>query len=205
MKKLWDILLFPSKLYDRLTDNKVTLVAGVLLVGLVDFFLPDVLATCKLYFTGKPVSDIRLNIVIAAFMVLFLGVVNTVFFSLPLFDIFKFFKKKEGLPHKVTLIKVIKVYILSHFIMVPISTAAYFTIFRHINNDSSALVVNLSVALLFITMVWSAAIVARGINTLFSFNPFIRRLTFIIVFVWNYLFGVVFDMQIETWLLKIFR
>jgi hypothetical protein len=204
MKKLWDILLFPPRLYERLTDNKVTLAIGVLLVGLVDFFLPDVMSTYKLYFTGKPDLSLRFNILMAILIILALSIIDTLFFSKPLFDLFNFFKKKEGLPHNVTLIKVIKAYILSHFIMVPVNTIAYFTLFRHLTKSSSVLLLNISVVIYLLLMIWGAAIVARGINSLFKFNPIIRRVTFIIVFVWNYILGVVLGL-IGTWLYGILK
>lgn len=205
MNRLWDILLLPSRLYEKLTDNKVTLVAGVLLIGFVDLFLPDVKAFYKLYFTGKPSVDIYYNIAIAVFLVILLGVIDTVFLSLPLFDISKYLKRKEGLPHQASLIKVIKAYILSHFIIIPVDIVAYFTVFRHVDKNSSITMQNLSAALFFLTLIWMSAIIARGINTLFSFGPLIRRLTFIIVFTWNCLFGVVFGMEIAGWLLKLLK
>lgn len=205
MRKFWDIVLFPSRLFGKLTDNKVTLVLGILLIGLVDLFLPDINAVYKLYFTGKASGDLYLNIAIAVLLVILLGLIDTVFISLPLFDISKYLKKKEGLPHNVTLIKVMKVYILSHFIIVPVNIIAYYSLFKNIDNNSTQAMLNLSAAVFYLIMLWMSAIVARGINSLFSFGPLIRRLIFIISFTWNSLFGIVFGMQIANWLIKLFR
>jgi hypothetical protein len=199
MKKLWDILLFPPKLYEKLTDNKITLAIGILMVGCVDFFLPDVISTYKLYFTDKAATSITFNIILTVLIILFLSIFDTFVFSKPLFDLFSFFKRKEGLLHNVTLIKMIKVYILSHFIIIPVETVAYFALFRHLTNSSPALLINVSVVLCLLLIVWGAAIVTRGINSVFKFNPIFRRFTFIIVFVWNYLLGVALGM-VQTWL-----
>lgn len=205
MNKLWNILLYPARLYEKLTDNRTTLAAGIILIGLVDFFLPDIKLTYNTYFSGKPAGDIQLNIIITVFLVLLLGAVDVIFFSVPLFDIFKFFKKKEGLPHHATAVKIMKVYIMSHFILIPVSVLLYFTVFQHIDKNSSPGMLALSVVLLYSTMIWQSAIVTRGINTLFNFSLFFRRLAFIIVFTWSYLFSIVFEMKIEYWLFKLLK
>ena len=208
MNKLWNVLLYPARLYEKLTDNKVTLVAGIILIGLIDFFLPDVKEICKTYFTdltGKSVADIQFNIVAAVFIILLLGVIDVVFFSIPLYDIFKFFKKKEGLPHQATAIKVMKVYIMSHFLIIPVNVILYYTVFHDLGINSGAGEIILAEAAFFAIMIWSSAIITRGINTLYQFGPFIKRLTFLIVFTWGFLFSMVFDMQIMSWLLKIFK
>lgn len=99
MNKLWNVLLYPARMYERLTDNKVTLVLGIILIGLIDFFLPDVKEVYKTYFTdigGRTAANIQFNMVAAVFIILLLGAVDVIFFSVPLHDIFKYFKKKEG-------------------------------------------------------------------------------------------------------------
>lgn len=205
MNKLWNVLLYPARLYEKLTDNMGTLVAGIILIGLIDFFLPDIKQIYTDYFTDKPVADIRFNIIMAILVVLLLGVIDVVFFSVPMFDFFKYIKKKEGLPHQVTLIKVIKVYLLSCLIIIPVNFLFNNVFFRNINENSSSLMKSLAVGLFFIIIIWGSAIITRGINTLFSFGPLFRRFTFLFVFTWYNLFSIVFNMKIIYWLLKIFK
>ncbi|MDA8227570.1 MAG: hypothetical protein M0T74_07675 [Desulfitobacterium hafniense] len=208
MHKLWNVLLFPARLYEKLTDNKATLIAGIILVGLIDFFMPDPDKIYKAYFTnalGKSAADIQWNIAAAVFIILFLGLIDVIFFSIPLYDIFKFFKKKEGQPHQATAIKVIKAYIMSHFLIIPVSEILHFTVFRHITQNSSNSEIVIAEVLFLLIMVWTAAVVTRGINSLFKPGFIFRRFTFLIVFIWNYLIIMVFDFQILNWLFKLLK
>lgn len=219
MSKLLDILLYPVRLFEKLTDNKAALYAGILLVGAIDLLLPDISYVMKYLFGGKPENDVYINAVLAVIIIAVLGIVDVIFVSIPLFDFFKFIKKKEGsvsgLEHEqkngqvssfaATPIKIMKVYIMSHFIIIPVSTIVHYVFLRNIAAESPAWMQYLALAFFMLIFIWTAAIMARGINTLFHFNPIFARLTFIVVFTWNYLFGMVFDMQIMNWLLKIFR
>ena len=208
MNKLWNVLLYPARLYAKLTDNKLTLVAGIILVGLIDFFLPDVNVVNKLYFTdlgGRSAADIQFNILVAVFLILLLGVIDVLFFSIPLHDIFKFFKKKEGLPHHASPIKVMKVYIMSHFIIIPADVILYFSLYKNITDDSNAVLIALTIIAIFTTRIWSSAIITRGINTLFQFGLIVKKLTFLIVFTWSFLFSTALSDQIMNWLLKLLR
>lgn len=203
--KLLNIILYPAKLFSRLTDKKAALYAGIIFVGIIDLFSPDFIKTYNLLFTNKPADNININTLLAIVIVLLLGLVDILFFSIPLYDLFRYFKKKEGQPHEASLVKVMKVYIMSHFILVPVNVILYYAIFRYINDKSSLFMINLSVANFFMILIWSSAIVTRGINTLFNFNPILRKLTFMVVFTWNFLLGMVFELQIINWLMRLFK
>lgn len=228
--KLLDILLYPARLFEKLTDNKATLYAGIVLVGAIDLLLPDIAAVSKFLFTGKSVNNVYINAVLAVLIIVVLGIVDVTFVGIPLFDFFKYLKKKEVngfgreneqehenersvLPvmkredreHIASPVKIMKVYIMSHFIIIPVSTIVHYAFLRNVVEDSPAWMQNLALVFFMLIFIWAAAIMTRGINTLFRFNPIFTRLTFIIVFAWNFLFGMVFDMQIINWLLKLFR
>ena len=64
---------------------------------------------------------------------------------------------------------------------------------------------NLLLILFMALMVLHAAIMTRGIDALFRMNMLFQRLLFIIVFTWNFLFGMVFDAMIVDWLMRLFR
>ena len=232
--KLLDILLYPARFFERLTDNKATLYAGIVLVGAIDLLLPDIAAVAKHLFTGKPVNDVYINAILAVLLIVVLGIVDVIFVGVPLFDFFRYIKKKEAnvyeqehkreneqgykneqiaIPimkrddreHIANPVKIMKVYIMSHFIIIPISTFVHYVFLRHIVEDSPVWMQNLALVFFMLIFIWSAAIMARGINTLFRFSPLFTKLTFIIVFTWSFLFGMVFDMQIMNWLLELFR
>ena len=203
--KLLNILLFPPKLFAGLNDKRLTLYAGILFIGIIDLFIPDFMGTYKLLFTGISSDSVSWNTLVAAGVVVLLGVVDTMFFSVPLYDLFKWLKKREDKPHNASSVKIMKVYIMSHFLIVPVNVLMHYSLFRGVTENSGALITNIYLVYFFIILVWSSAIVSRGINTLFSFNPILRRLTFIVVFTWNFLLGMVFELQILNWLLKLFR
>jgi len=217
--RLIDILAFPAKTYEKLTDSKTSLIAGIILVGLINFLLPDVVYVFKELFLGKTTGDIVFNAVMAVIVTLLLGFIDVIFISVPLFDFFKYIKGKEiklsketglggesrteGL--RPTNIKVMKIYILSHFIIIPVSTVFYYALSSKVTQDSSLLMQNLVIIFFMVIIIWAAAIMARGINIIFGFNQIFSRLTFIVVFTWNFLFGMVFDVMIMDWLMRLFR
>lgn len=205
IQKLLNVILYPEKLYGKLTNKRSTLYIGIIIVGMIDLFLPDILKRYNGFFTDKTASVLQYNIIIAAALVILLGLLDVVFFSFPVFDIFKYIKKKEESQFNVSSIQVMKVYIMSYFIIIPVNVLLYYLLFRYVNGNSSLLLININVLWIFISMIWSSAIVTRGINTLFNFNQLFRRLTFIVVFIWNFLLSWVFEMVIMDWFLKLFK
>ncbi len=228
MARLKDVLVYPARFYENLTDRKATLIAGAIMVGAIDFLLPDINSVVKLLITGKPVNDMLFNIFMAVFAILLLGCIDVVFMGVPLYDIFSYLKKKDvvmseeddgenfasfsprpeskaPVVHNASLIKVIKAYIILHFIIIPVQAVLYYILMRDITDSSPMWMQNLALILLMLIFIWASAILTRGINVLFRFNPVFRRLTFIIVFTWNFIFNMVFDMQIMNWVLKLFR
>lgn len=217
--KLADILAFPVRSYERLTDRRASLIAGIVLVGAIDFLLPDVMYVIKEFFLGKTAADIAYNAVMSVVVLLLLGFIDVIFISVPLFDFFRYIKRKElqfaketGMGEGVltadlqpSAIKVMKIYIMSHFIIIPVTTAFYYALSRNVTENSSALMQNLAMVFFMVILIWAAAIIARGINVIFRFNTVFRRLTFIVVFTWNFLFGMVFDVMIINWLMRLFR
>jgi len=216
--KLLDILLFPAKLYEKLSDRKATLIAGIVLVGVIDLFLPDVMYIIKEFFFGKTLSDIVYNAGMAVIVLLLLGFIDVICMCVPLFDISAYLKRKEarfimntGIVKEQqpalepSAIKVMKAYIMSHFILIPVTVIFNYVFSLDVFGENPALLQTLASILFMVIMIWSAAIMTRGINSLFRFNILFRRLVFMIVFAWNSLFSMVFDIMIVEWLMKLFR
>ncbi len=203
--KILDIILYPIKIYERLTDRMAFLIAGIIIVGIIDLFSPDFIYSYETLFTGKNNPDLIYNLVIGIIAVIGLGVIDVVFFSVPVFDLLKYLKKKEGQPHNASSIKVMKVYVMSHFLVVPVSIALYYLLFRSLDENSSQMMLSLSMIIYLIIVIWSSAIITRGLNVLFSSGMLLRRLTFSVVFAWSFLLGMVFDLQVLNWVSGLFR
>ena len=216
-KVLLDILAFPVKLYEKLTDRKSTLIAGIVLVGAIDLLLPDVKFIIKRLFLGKSVPDTVYN---AGRLSLFSCSwdLSTSSASVCLFSIFSGISKKRiplvanrhwGQGQQPALqpsaIKVMKIYIMSHFIITPVSVVFNYWYMNSVGEDGPALLQNLAMMFFMLINIWAAAVMARGINALYRFNILFRKLTFIIVFIWNFLFGMVFSIMISDWLIQLFR
>jgi hypothetical protein len=203
--RLWNVLLLPAGFYKRLNDKKTTLYIGILIVGLFDLFLPDFLSLYKQLFTGKSSGDMNNNVLIAALAVIVLGAVDVIFFSLPLYDVFRFLKKREGTPHEATPVKAMKVYIVSNLMLSPVATVINYVFFRNLSESSPAMLTSFYLIFFYVILIWSSAIVTRGFNTLFDFSPVFRRLTFIVIFTWTFILGMVFQLQIMNWIFKLFK
>lgn len=221
MKKMLDrflnIVLYPASFFERLTEGKATLLAGILMVGAIDLLLPDVGTFIRNFFNGKTAPGIAVTAVLALLLIALLGFIDVLFISVPLFDFSAYLKKKEveqiqdagmeikaDVKHTASPVKIMKVYIMSHFIIVPVTVLAHYAFLKDFGENSPGWLQNLVLVYLMVILLWSAAILARGINTLFRFNPIYGRLSLIVVFAWNFLFSMVFDMQIMNWLLKMF-
>jgi len=240
MKKFMDLLIdifaFPVRFFEKLTDNKITLAAGIILVGAIDLLLPDVAKTFMMIFSDRSAGDVRFNAVMTVVVILLLGVIDVVFIGVPLFDIFKYLKKRENsmvmalndqinsswdnedeenpllrlkrtgsTEHIASYIKVMKVYIVSHFLIIPVTTLIYYAVKGNITTNSALWLGNLFLAVEIGISLWSAGVISRGINVLFRFNYLFRRLTFIIVFIWSFIFSEVFGTLIINWVLKLYR
>lgn len=203
--RTWNVLLLPAGFYRRLNDKKTSLYIGILVVGLFDLFLPDVIKLGKQLFTGKSPNDLSVNVLIATLAVILLGAIDVVFFSLPLYDLFRFLKKKEGTPHDATPVKAMKVYVISNLIVAPIAAVINYLFFQNLNENSPAMLTSFYMAYFYAVLLWSSAIVTRGFNILFDFTPVFRRLTFIVIFTWTFILGMVFQLQIMNWVFKLFR
>lgn len=205
MLKLSDVLLYPHGFYTKLTNKKASLYAGIIFVGFADLFLPDLFKTLKAMFIGKTPNQLIISIVLSVVTISILGLLDVVIFSFPLFDLFNFLKSKVGEAHNASVIKVIKVYIYSYFILLPLQLLLNYTVFKDFNASSSEPLQNLFALYFFIIALWSTAIVVRGINTLFNLNGLLRRVTFFIVFLWNMIVTIVFSYQIFPLIIKILQ
>jgi len=199
-----DIIMLTKKYYRKLTDNRFTLFLGVIFVGITDVFIPYLLDNLKVLFIDKTQAIVYQNLLTTVVLIFLLGTVDVFFFAIPLFDLFKVFKKEnEGGPNSI--IRLMKVYISAHFLIVPVNLLLYFFTPAADSAASSGTLGYLTALLALVVIIWFSAIITRGINSIYSFEPIYRKLIFIIVFIWNFLLGIGLEYILNNWLWKLFR
>lgn len=201
-----DILLFPRTFFAKITDKLPTLFLGIIFVGLSDaaFLL---LEHIPAFFSNKSLTVLIFNSTLALCVAVLLGLIDVIFFSLPLFDLFKFFRLKQGIKDiNAQLIKLMKVYISAHFIIVPVQ--AFFVATLHLA-DLAGMTSNFSVSMALIEFVmipiWLSAIVSRGINTIYDFDDRLKGMIFVIVYTWHLLLSFALTYTAGNWILMLFK
>jgi hypothetical protein len=184
-----NILLFPISLFKRLTEKKLTLFLGILLVGLVDLGFPIALNFSR-YFWGKPLSALVLNILLLLVFVAAIGLIDVLFFAVPINDVCKFFKKgAEGIPKSGFPVRVMKVYALSHVLITLVNALVYSLILNTSVTSYLWIAGSMSIYLYVIMPLWFTAVISRGLNAVFNLEGITKYIIFILVFIWTFLMG----------------
>ena len=206
--KLLDILLFPKSFYKKISDKLFTLYLGIVLVGLYNIGFALVLNNRLGLFFARPYVFLVYNISLALCLIFLLGLVDVVFFSIPLFDIFKFFRIKERIVNiKGLLIKLMKVYVVSYFLIIPVKMIAA-AIGLNGRDLVGSFVAQGSIVILInyvLIPLWHSAILARGINTIYNFDDRIKGIVFMVIYSWKTLLGFALGLSVEKWILLLFR
>jgi len=199
---LLDILFLPKNFYRKLNEKKLTLYMGIIFIGIVDlvFTFADNYSNI---FSNKAENVILKNIVLLVACIIIIGIVDVVFFSIPLFDLFKKFKKEsQDIEPRTKLIKLMKVYISAHFVLVPLEILIYLAA-KNINSLNYSVVFIAAFIEMILPIIFSAAI-ARGINAIYDFQPIYKSLVFIVTFVWSYALGFALSYVIDNWIMRLF-
>ena len=93
-KFLIDRLLFPKDFFKKITDKLHTLYIGIVLIGLVDLGM-SLIYKIPFYFYNKPTEILVYNISLALCIIILVGLLDIIFFAMPLFDIFKNFALRK--------------------------------------------------------------------------------------------------------------
>lgn len=199
-----DILLLPKKFYKKFTAKKPLLFLGIILDGLLFMGLTLIDSFSKI-FHGKSLMIIYFNITLAIVCIALIGFIDVLFFSVPIFDLFKHFRKdKEELHSEDQLIKLMKVYICATIVTFPINLI--FTLVLNNLNIPRGLVLDTLVSIIILLpSVWGAAIISRGVNELYSFQPFFKRLVFLVVLAWSTILAIVLMYITDNWLMVLFK
>jgi len=207
--KLLDFLLFPKKFFDQLSGRIGMLVLGMIFIGILDMAIIAIDNYEDLFINNEYVVW---NILILVFLSVIIGVIDVAFFGIPLFDLFKVFRKEREIQDvKTQRIKLFKVYIVSHTVILPIEIALHLVIMKSmpktvgtvtaISNPAATAVLLLLYPLL---IVWFNAIITRGINTIYKFQPLFRSLVFPVVLIWNFFLGEAISYMQLNWFTKLF-
>lgn len=205
MNKLLDLLLFPKSFYRRLTSNKTWLYVGMAFVGIVDLIYAYIDNYAEL-FTGKTQSILLFNSLLAVILIAVIGFIDVLFFSLPVFDLFKLFKKKEiqNVSSSLAVI-VMKVYIVAHILIVPVNSLLYFLERDAAIAASPAFITIYGLYTELLLPIWFSAAIARGVNIIYGFKPVFVRFAFAAVFLWNMLYNTAFGYLVSGLVMALFR
>jgi hypothetical protein len=155
--------------------------------------------------TGKSPMLLYYNISLAVVMTILVGFIDVLFFSMPLFDLFKRFKKEKNIANNdEQLIKFMKVYICANLLVLPLNTLFYFmfgnTAFTHSNY-----IVLIAYAYIILIPLWISAAVSRGANAIYGFVAPLRRMVFLVAFIWSSILSNVIGFIVDKWLMLLFR
>ena len=201
-----DILLFPKAYFAKITEKLPTLFLGIVFVGLSNavFLLLD---RIPVIFCNKTLNVLIFNSTLALCIAVLLGLIDIVFFSIPLFDLFKFFRVKERVKNiNGQLVKLMKVYISAHFIIVPVQ--AFFVATVRLSEwagMTSGFSISMALIEFLLLPIWLAAIVARGINTIYDFDDRLKGMIFVIVYGWYLLLSYALSFTIGNWIPLLFK
>lgn len=184
--KLLNKLLLTKDFYKRLTDKKPSLGSGIIALGVINISAL-VLDKYKEIFVGKSQGVLLDNIFYLVVMALIAGLMDVLFFSLPLFDLFKVFKKEiEVQSNSRTVVRIMKIQVTANLLVfLPSLVVMLLLVAVKLENyPFLALLVSLTV---YAIPVWFCAIITRGINSIYSFQNKYRILVFPAVFIWYYM------------------
>lgn len=203
--KILNVFLMPADLYRKLTGKKTSLYLGIIFVGVNDMAF-DYIQYYQKFFVGKSQGIFLYNVTLAIVFALLIGFIDVMFFSIPIFDLFKFFRRDGGAQDGNDLmIKVMKVYILANIILLPINIIGYLVGGALSKNANSYLLGFTALALLIITFIWFAAVITRGLSYLYNLDSRMKNIAFIVIVVWNFLLATAFKFLIDRGMVSLLR
>ncbi|MDD4493255.1 MAG: hypothetical protein PHV32_02725 [Eubacteriales bacterium] len=205
MTGLKKTLIFPDKVYKKLTGKIFSLVLGMIAVGLFDI-TPFLMDNFKGLFRSADSGATTHNVLTAAGILIALGVLDVLLFAVPLYDLFKVFKKEGPMEYTGELrVRLFKVYIIAHLPVLPLQLLIYyFTRGMVVENANIFVLFILSIVSLLLAL-WFYMLISRGVNSLYDFKPLQKRLVFPVVLIWSYILGTVMDYAMSAWIIKLFR
>jgi hypothetical protein len=189
LKNIFDMILLPEKLHKKFTDRITTLIIGIIALGIVDYIFSISEKLLDAY-TGKASVNLSQYLFYSLLFIAAFGIADVIFFSVPLLDIVKRLKSdKDSKEGKGPLIKIMKIQIAANCIaFIPAMVLTYLTYVADAEKNLELLAILLFLFL--IIQIWLAAIIARGIKSIFEIDQKFKPLVFPIVFFWYYIVGM---------------
>jgi len=204
--RLLDILLLPRQFYQKLSAKKPLLFLGIAFVGLVDIIFP-LIEHRIMVFGGKTVGILNYNIGMAIIFTLILGLVDVMFFTLPVFDFIRFIKRDGPLFTNDSLIRFTKSYIMAHVLVIPFNGIFYWLMYNERTSTAlpAAVIIIAVIYTYFLMPAWFSGIITRGANLIFDIDMSKKPLVFAVIFTWNYILGnYALNYIIEHWVMWFF-
>ncbi len=203
MKKFLDIILLPESLYRKITGKKLTLILGILFVGILDIIFA-IVGNFKTYFNSEDLSKLIYNTALVILLVVIIGALDVIFFTVPMFDLFKRFKKGErsAVSNESDLfVRLAIIYIIAHFLTL-IPQIAILLIY-----DNVIRTLNLNSWLLYVVIIplWFSGAIGRGVNVIYRFRTIFGKLSYLILFIWNYVLSNALSYAITNWIIPLFK
>ncbi len=181
-----DRLLLTKDFYRNITDKKPGLYIGIILVGMIDLLAPMIDKFSRI-FVGKTQTVLCYNIILTALFIILIGLVDVLFFSLPLFDLFKVFKKEvEVQSSSRLLVKIMKIQIVAN-LLVFIPSILVYILNKNVDIGEYPFIGEIIFILSILIFIWYCAAISRGINSIYSFKPVYRMWVFNVVFLWAFI------------------
>lgn len=196
-KRIQDILLYKRSVFEKLTNGKGLFYAGILAVGFLNmaFFAFE----RRNFFFARENPHMIYNIILCVLGMVLIGAMDVLFFSIPMNDLLRKFKREDKLPDRENrTVKIGKMYIMAHLPVLPlniISFALYNNLAMDINNSLWYLVFIMDMLVPF----WFAAVISRGINTIYNFIYIFKKMVFFVVFTWSFLLGYAITYMLSNW------
>ncbi len=208
--KIIDFFLLQKDFYSKLTDKSMWLYIGIALVGIRDVILGvlgrniDTTDNIYIHFNARSVAILFVTAMV-------MGLVDTLCFSYPIFDIIKHFKRRSdsnsmaiGMSYSSLLTKVFKVYIIVNIILTPLDLLSYFTTHMALIHNSATLG---SISLVFgiLGYFWFNGAITRGLCVLFKLPNGVRGLIFVLVFLWNALLNSALNLMFNQVIMRLLQ
>ncbi len=198
--KLIDIILLPRSFYQKFSEKRPALIAGIVLVGIIDMAYLFYENYSRI-FMAKSGAALYYNITLAILLTVLTGFVDVLFFSMPLIDMIYLVHRRSALNinRMSALTRFMKVYVVSNVLILPASLIYYILLKNYVVSEYTA---GLFYALI---SIWLSCAVMRGADVIYRFEQRHRAIVFAAIYSWSHILSYVLGYLIARWGLVLFR
>jgi hypothetical protein len=198
--KISDIIFLPKRFYEGISSRLWTLYIGIIFVGIGDL-LVIYIENFKKLFVNRPFVQIIQNSAISLGLIIIMGAMDVLFFSIPLSDIFKRLDGgSDALKNDGVRIKMMKVYITANVLLLVINVTLLLIGIAHIGGPEESYSSDFFTTLL---ILWICAIMTRGASAIYNLELKGKIAVFISVYVWSMLLNTALSYVYNHIILKV--